>query len=270
MMKFVGHTMGTPDLTVAEAIKLYQTIGLDGIEIVAQEGGPFSIHDPSEKIKAIISEAKALSDGVVTLTPYYWDINNIDPKIAEENIWGMKKAIDLAKKMGAGFVRAYGGKEEAGGTWEENWKNAVYALKEIGNHASGTGVTVLVENHPGTVTRTGENTYKLINEIGLDCVKALYDPANVLHDTEEDWSHTFDVQKDIIGYVHVKDFYMEGTERKACVVGKGIVPWDKIIKKLAGYKGYLSFEYEKRWYPDQLPSAETGVKECVDYIKSLL
>lgn len=269
-MKFVGHTMGTPNLTVAEAIKLYQTIGLDGIEIVAQEGGAFSIDDPADKIETILSEAKKLPDGVVTLTPYYWDINNIDPKIAEENICGMKRAIDLAKKMGAGFVRAYGGKEEAGGTWEENWKNAVAAMKEIGRYASGTGVTVLVENHPGTVTRTGENTYKLINEAGFDSVKALYDPANVLHDTEEDWKYTFEVQKDIIRYVHVKDYYMEGTERKACVVGKGIVPWSEIMKLLSGYRGYLSFEYEKRWYPDQLPDAETGVKECVDYIKSLL
>ena len=128
----------------------------------------------------------------------------------------------------------------------------------------------MVENHPGTVTRTGENTYKLINEAGFDSVKALYDPANVLHDTEEDWKDTFEVQKDIIGYVHVKDYYMEGTERKACVAGKGIVPWSQIMKLLSGYRGYLSFEYEKRWYPDQLPDAETGVKECVDYIKSLL
>ena len=82
-MKFVGHTMGTPNLTVAEAIKLYQTIGLDGIEIVAQEGGAFSIDDSADKIETILSEAKKLPDGVVTLTPYYWDINNIDPKIAE-------------------------------------------------------------------------------------------------------------------------------------------------------------------------------------------
>ena len=262
--------MATPELEVPKAIKLFHAIGLDGIEIVAQDGGAFSIHDSKEKVKAVMDAARALPDGVVTLTPYYWDINNIDPKIAETEIAGMKKSIDLAVSMGARFVRAYGGKEEAGGTWEENWKNAVYALKEIGKYAAKTNVTVLVENHPGTVTRTGENTYKLINEVGSDSVKALYDPANVMHDTDEDWERTYEVQKDIIGYVHVKDYFMVGAERKACVVGMGIVPWDKIMKKLSGYKGYLSFEYEKRWYPDQLPDADPGVKMCADYIKALV
>lgn len=269
-MKFVGHTMATPELSVPEAIRLFCSIGLDGIEIVTQDGGAFSVHDSEEKVKEVMEAAKMLPDGIVTLTPYYWDINNVDSKIAEAEIAGMKKTIDLAVFMGARFVRAYGGKEEAGGTKEQNWKNAVYALKEIGAYASKTNVTVLVENHPGTVTRTGEDTYKLINEVGMNSVKALYDPANVLHDTKEDWEKTFDVQKDIIGYVHVKDFFMEGTERKACVVGKGIVPWDKIMKKLTGFDGYLSFEYEKRWYPDQLPDAEVGVNMCADYIKSLI
>ncbi len=269
-MKFVGHTMATPNDSVPKSIELFDSIGLDGIEIVAQDGGAFSIHDSEEKVKEIIEAAKVLPDGIVTLTPYYWDINNINPKIAEAEIAGMKKAIDLAVSMGARFVRAYGGKEEAGGTWEENRKNAVEALREIGAYASKTNVTVLVENHPGTVTRTGENTYKLINEVGSDSVKALYDPANVMHDTDEDWEKTFEVQKDIIGYVHVKDYFMVGSERKACVVGKGIVPWDKIMKKLSGFEGFLSFEYEKRWYPDQLPDADPGVKMCADYIKSLL
>ena len=269
-MKFVGHTMATPHIAVPEAIELFRTVGLDGIEIVAQDGGAFSVHDSEEKVKEVMHAAKKLSDGIVTLTPYYWDINNINPHIAEAEIAGMKKAIDLAACMGAQFVRAYGGKEEAGGTQEENWKHAVEALKEIGAYASKTHVTVLVENHPGTVTRTGESTYNLINAVGSDSIKALYDPANVMHDTDEDGEKTYEVQKDIIGYVHVKDYFMEGTERKACVVGKGIVPWDKIMKKLSGYNGYLSFEYEKRWYPDQLPDADIGVKLCADYIKTLL
>ena len=126
-MKFVGHTMATPNLSVPKAIELFGTVGLDGIEIVVQDGGAFSVHDSEEKVKEVMEAAKALPDGVVTLTPYYWDINNIDSKIAEAEIAGMKKTIDLAVSMGARFVRAYGGKEEAGGTWEQNWKNAVYS-----------------------------------------------------------------------------------------------------------------------------------------------
>lgn len=271
-MKFVGHTMGTPNLTVAEAIKLYADSGLDAIEIVSQEGGKFWIDAPEELIQEVIHASLRLPDRVITLTPYYWDINNADEKIRSDQIEGMKRAVKLAKRMGAKYVRAYGGKDTAGGSEEENWNRCVLALKEIASVAEANDIIVVVENHPGTMTRTGKATAKMIHEVGSPCVRALYDPANVMHDTDEDWEVTFEVQKDIIAYVHCKDYYMEGTERKACPVGKGIVPWDRIMKKLGenGYDGYVSFEYEKRWYPDQLEDAEIGVPECMEYIRKVI
>lgn len=269
-MKFVGHMMGTPDKTVKEAIALYHSIGMDGIEVVAQEGQAFSIDAPESLITEVMQSSMLLPDGVVTLTPYFWKINSADEKVRAENIDGVKRAVLLASRMGARFVRSYSGVEDAGGTPEENWKRAVEALREIAPVAEKNGVTVLVENHPGTMTRTGEATYQLIDAVGSSRVRALYDPANVLHDTDEPWETTYAAQKDVIAYVHCKDFFMVGGERKACPVGKGIVPWDRIMKKLAGYEGYVSFEYEKRWYPDQLPDAEIGIPQCVAYLKSLL
>ena len=277
-MKFVGHTMGTPNQSVAEAFRLYADAGLDAIEIVAQEGGKFWIDAPQELVDEVMNAAaqvKAegkLTDGVITLTPYYWHINHSDPKVRQDNIEGLKRAILMAKAMGAKFVRSYGGVDNAGGTMEENWDRAVDALKQVAPLAEENDIIVLVENHPGTMTRTGEDTAKLLREVGSTHVLALYDPANVMHDTKEPWEYTYDVQRGLIGYVHVKDFFMEGTTRKACSVGKGIVPWDKIMAKLKadGYEGYCSFEYEKRWYPDQLEDAEIGVPECINYLNSVM
>lgn len=37
-MKIAGHTMGTPEYTVTEAIALFHEIGADGAEIVVQDG----------------------------------------------------------------------------------------------------------------------------------------------------------------------------------------------------------------------------------------
>jgi len=252
-------------------MELFKDIGLDGIEIVVQEGTVFSLLTEEEKVEEIIDKAKELNLEIVTLTPYFWDINNIEKECAKKNIKGMKDAILLAKRMGASFVRAYGGREKAGGSYMENWLNTVSALKEIGRYAAEYGITVLVENHPGTMTRTGEDTRRIIDEVGLDNVKALYDPANVMYDTNENWEYTLNVQKDVIGYVHVKDYFIENGKRKACVVGKGIVPWNQIMKILSSsYDGYLSFEYEKRWHPEQLEDAQTGLKACFEYIRKVL
>lgn len=269
-MKFVGHTMGTPGMSVKDAITLYKSIGLDAIEVVSQEGQAFWIDAPEALVREVMEASKQLPDGVVTLTPYFWHINSADEKIRQENIDGVERAVALAKRMGAKYVRSYGGVDNAGGTMEENWARAVEALKQIAPVAEANDITVLVENHPGTMTRTGRQTYDMINEVASSHVRALYDPANVLHDTDEPWETTYEVQKDIIAYVHCKDYYMEGDVRKACPVGTGIVPWDKIMKKLRDYQGFCAFEYEKRWYPDQLPDAEIGIPQCIAYLKSVM
>ena len=37
MFQIAGHTMGTPEYTVLEAVALFHDIGLDGAEIVVQD-----------------------------------------------------------------------------------------------------------------------------------------------------------------------------------------------------------------------------------------
>lgn len=274
-MKFVGHTMATPNHEIVDAIDLFKNIGLDAIEIVSQPNTKFCIDDEDDKIADIIKKADVLPEGVITLTPYFWNIDHFDEKEQREQIEGLKKAIRLTKKMGGKFVRSYGGNlcfgdaEPRTDTFDLKWGRAVEALKECIPVAKENDVTILIENHPSTLTRTGRASYELVNAVGSDYIKTLYDPCNVLYDTSEDWEVTLDSQQDVIGYVHVKDYFMEGETRRACVVGEGIVPWDKIMKKLK-YDGYFSFEYEKKWYPEDLEDPETGVLKCMNYMKGLV
>lgn len=266
-MKYIGHTMALPGVEIAEAIRMFAALGLDGIEIVAQEGTPFHIDAPEEEVEKIISASRQYDLPVVTLTPYYWAINSDDEAERRANIEGLKKAIRLAKRMGAKFVRSYGGRDTAGGTEEEKFDRSVQALKEAGLTAQENGITIIVENHPGTVTRTGSATAKMVKAVDLPSVKALYDPCNVLNDTNEDWLTTLNVQKELIGYIHCKDYKIEDGKRMACVVGEGVVPWLEILRRLPEKEVNISFEYEKRWYPDQIEDAETGLPRCMKYIK---
>jgi L-ribulose-5-phosphate 3-epimerase len=55
-------------------------------------------------------------------------------------------------------------------------------------------------------------------------------------------------------------------------VGEGILPWREMIAELkrTGYDGWLSIEYERRWYPDLLPPAEIGMKTGADLVRRIL
>ena len=62
------------------------------------------------------------------------------------------------------------------------------------------------------------------------------------------------------------DYFYEDGKRRACVVGEGIVPWLEIMRKLKGMDLNISFECKKRWYPDQIEDAVTGLlREAADH-----
>lgn len=270
-MRFIGHTMGTPGESVEEAAELFAAMGMDGMELVCRDGDAFSTAVDDGEARRLAEFARARGVRVATLTPYAWDINSPDPVVSAEHLAELERAIDLAAVMGAEFVRAYGGRETVDDP-EGGFERAVNALQQAGQIAGTRGIVVLVENHPGTTTRTGEATRRLVDRIGLPSVRALYDPANVLYDTDEPWETTFQAQRGIVGYVHVKDYDDRGGTRHACNVGDGVVPWDRILPCLvaAGWDGCLSFEYEKKWYPDDLADASVGMKRSLDVARELL
>jgi len=263
--------MGTPGRTVEESAQAFAAIGLDGTELVCREGAAFCTAVADDEARRLAEFARAAGAPVTALTPYAWDINSPDSDVADAQLAELTRAIELASLMGAEFVRAYGGREstdDPGGARQRT----VRALREAGACAAAKGVLVLVENHPGSATRTGAATRRVIDEVGLACVRALYDPGNVLHDTDEQWQVTFDVQAEVIGYVHVKDYDDRSGKRHACNVGDGVVPWSDILRRLqaSGYDGCLSFEYEKMWYPDDLTDAEDGMKRSFEFAKGAL
>jgi sugar phosphate isomerase/epimerase len=56
------------------------------------------------------------------------------------------------------------------------------------------------------------------------------------------------------------------------IIGDGCLPWAEILPELArvGYDGWLSLEYERRWYPEQLPPAEVGMRAGAERIRQIL
>ena len=266
-MQLVGHTMATPGRTAKEAVALFAELGFAGAELVCREGMALPPDTPLAQAREVADFARACGCPVLTVTPYAWEINSADPGVAETHRQLLRRACDLADAMGARFVRAYGGKEAPADSGA--WERTVAALREVAPYAAARGLTILVENHPGTMTRTGTATRRLLDDVAQPNVLALYDPANVLADTDEPWETTFAAQAGVIGYVHVKDFGMADGQRQARCVGDGIVPWAEILPRLreSGFAGHLSFEYEKMWYPAQLPEPEVGLRRCAEFVR---
>lgn len=294
-MKISGHTMGTPEYSLFEAIDLFKEIGMDGIEIIVQTDGypcaiPFNAtQDQMVEIKRKIQDAGLLVSG---LTPYLNLFNSLDEDIRKKECDDLKRVIDMANFLETKNIRIYGGKFVDGEEDPDGKKleQLVKSMRECGDYCAQYGIRLCLENHFGTMTTTATRTAEIINIIDHPNVGILYDQANIAFFPAEEYEEAIELQKDKIYYVHCKDLvYRNGEAQKpkftmvshideedrtvnSRIPGQGILDWPNIIKQLnnIGYEGWLSLEYERRWQKIDLPDASIGLPIAIKYIKDII
>jgi sugar phosphate isomerase/epimerase len=139
------------------------------------------------------------------------------------------------------------------------------------------------------MTVSAADTARLVREVGHPNVGVLYDQANLVFTHQEAAEEALALQRGHIVYVHVKDLVfvdrdtpfraaavatVEAPERsvRSRIVGQGEMDWFSILRGLReqGYDGWLSLEYERRWHPQDLPPADSGMREGAECIRTLL
>jgi sugar phosphate isomerase/epimerase len=290
-MRIAGHTLGTPDHTVPEALKLFARAGLDAAEVIYQDDYISGL--PVGDVAAAAESAR-VADGegipIVGLTPYTTAINALDEGVRGAAVDELRAAIDTAHAVGANRIRVYSGAWQPGQpSHEAHWAQLVRSLQELSGPAADAGVILCAENHFGTMTQTARDTAKLVRAVSSPSVRVLYDQANLTFTHDEDVDEAFAVQGDLISHVHVKDLVFKDSnapfvasetarvhaEERAVVsrvVGDGSLAWPRILGRLreVGYDDVLSLEYEYRWHPQDLDDPETGFRRGAEHLRTLL
>ncbi len=290
-MRLAGHTLGTPNHTVPQALKLFRAAGLDAAEVIYQDDYKSGL-PLGDRRAAMEALQAAESEGVpiVGLTPYTTAINSLDDGEWRRAVDEFRGAIETAHLLGADRVRVYAGAWHPGDNdHTARWAKLRQALQTLAPVADQAGVRLCVENHFGTMTQTAADTAALVREIDHPAVRVLYDQANLTFTHDETFEQAFAVQSDLIGHVHVKDLVftdpnaafratetarVNASERavRSRVVGSGVVPWSQILAALVrqGYDDVLSIELEYRWHPQDLPVPEDGFRESAAVLRSML
>ncbi len=292
MYKIAGHTMGTPEYTVLEALQLFHDIGLDGAEIVVQDDykSGIPVHCPREQLEEIKRKAEELGLRIIALTPYNSKFNDLDPAVREAEEADIRRCIQYAEFLGAEYIRIYGGNYAAGDTDPDGRKRAalVQSMRLLGGEAEKHHVKLVIENHFNTMTVSAKQSIDLSREINHPAVGILYDQANLCFTGQEDYQTAIPLQQEKVYYMHVKDLkFKEGSqgfvssdvshpkeeERNVVtkIVGEGELDWPGILNavKDRGYDGWLSLEYERRWHPDDIPDASVGMRKSAEYLRTI-
>ena len=192
-----------------------------------------------------------------------------EPPLAERNQQILRYQIELAGSRRPVRDHYFG----FGGERDDRRAMKVYAerLAPCLELAEQLNVTILLENEfdsaaldpAGTdITRRPEVVRELIEQVGSDRFRTNFDPSNYNFAGAEPFPYAYEVLKDVIEYVHVKDGHRLtelGPAHDAelwvrsrdfdreygwCPVGEGAVNWDGLLRALVrhGYDGFIALE----------------------------
>lgn len=108
--------------------------------------------------------------------------------------------------------------------------------------AKGSGIRLLHENEKDIYGEMADNCLDLIESLGSDKLKLVFDPANFIQAGEKVYPYAWNLLKKYVVYMHIKDA-VAGTG-KVLPVGYGDGHVKEILSDLwnSGYEGFLSLE----------------------------
>jgi len=158
--------------------------------------------------------------------------------------------IDLASRIGVPYVRVFGNKFVDGVSREQTLDYVGRALRSLGGYAHERNVVVLLETH-GDFTDS-PTVVGLMKRADSPGVAVLWDAHHTFVLGKESPETSVRELGSYIRHTHLKDSVPAAVDRRYVLTGAGEVPVRRQVEALARvqYKGFYSFEWEKRWHPE--------------------
>jgi sugar phosphate isomerase/epimerase len=170
-------------------------------------------------------------------------------------------ALELASEWGAPAVRVFGGASPV-------LDDIAQRLEPVLDRASELGVTVVLETHDSfsSATVVGE-LLRLVESPSFAALWDVHHPYRVGESSQD----VVVALGDRIHLVHVKDALRDGDDWRLVPLGEGEVPVRESLAVLdvAGFRGWLTVEWEKRWHPD-LAEPEVALPRELETLKGWL
>jgi sugar phosphate isomerase/epimerase len=163
-----------------------------------------------------------------------------------------KRFINLASQLNCPYIRVFPNQLPKERDRQESLNLIMEGLRELGQYAMGTGVSILLESHGELIYK--KDLLEVMKGAAQPNVGLVWDICNMWIATREPPEDVYAVLNPYIRHTHVKDLKIVDGKEEYVLLGTGIVPIFQAIDLLYKnqFPGYYSFEWEKLWHPEIL------------------
>lgn len=245
-------TLGCPRWDWATILSRAAEYGYAAVELRGIQGEMDLTKRPEFRAARLSASLKELDDAGLRLAGLGASarLHDADPAVRAAQLDEARRFIDLAQRLRAPAVRVFGDRLVAGQPREATIERVVAGLRALGEHAKGSGVTVLLESHGDFCD--SPTLIEIMEGAAMETVGLLWDTHHTFVAAKEEPGRTLTELGRYVRHVHLKDSKPDDKGVRYVLTGTGTVPVRDIVRLLAGrgYEGYFSFEWEKAWHPE--------------------
>lgn len=244
-------TLGCPDWSWRTILDYAATYGYSALELRTLRGSEDLARRPEFAPRQLAQRRHELASRHLRVACVDTSARMHEPDAARRaaQMQEARRLVDLARALGAPFVRVFGDEFPEGEPREEVIARVAAGLRELGAYAGRHEVTVLLETH-GDFTDS-PTLLEVMRQARSPAVGILWDAHHTFVSAGESPETTLRRLGPYIRHTHLKDSVPEGAGRRYVLTGAGDVPVRRQVKLLAEseYQGVYTFEWEKRWHP---------------------
>ncbi len=264
-------TLGCPRWDWKTILTQASQSGYSAIELRGLQGEMDLTRSPEfspTRISQSLQDLKSLQLRIINLGSSA-HLHEKEPAAHAAQLQEGRRFIDLAHRLNSPFVRVFGDKYVEGEDRKATLDRVAAGLQELGAHAKGAGVTVLLESHGDF--HDSPTLLQILKAAGMSTVGLLWDTHHTLVSGKESLATTFSQLGSYVQHTHLKDSKPEGNDVRYVMTGTGTIPLQEIVGVLAkgGYKGYYSFEWEKLWHPE-IEEPEVAIPQFAKVMRGYL
>lgn len=283
-------TLGCPDWSFDEIVTRGVEYGYDGVEIRLIERETDLLKRPEFRPPQFASRKRQLADAGFRVCGLASSVRfeETEKFVRESQLAAGRAYCDLAKELGASFIRVFGDKltPDREETPQLDW--IASGLQQLGEYAAAVGIDILIETH-GDFCRS-DKMAALMSRVTCPAVRVLWDTHHPWRFHNEPIAETWERLKKWTRHTHWKDSVTRPTHLQQevspevaaqvaeaaklahatntghqhadyALFGGGEFPARECLQRLLadGYSGWYTLEWEKMWHP-QIEVPEIAVR----------